>query len=361
MQVGETLIDKIYEAGLVPELWPALLSEVTSLLGGVGSVLIADGGREQQVACSTGFETVISGYIEEGWSECNQRFDRAVARRLPAFLTEQDLFTQEEIVADPMLQGYFLPRGLGRELGAVLAATDGGVLLLTVQRRFSDGPPSAQVMDLANALRPHLARAATISARIGLDRAKVTVDALQSLGRPVATLNARGQAIAMNPLFRDAIPSIVVERRGRIALSDLQADDLLAKVIFRPPDRGVEPGALSIPTRDTGTGACTIAHLVPVRRSALDMFAAAAFILLLSPVARPVVLDASLLKGLFDLTPAEVRLCSALAHGSRNLPQVAKDVGLSYYTVKTQLKTIFQKTGSRSQAELMRLIVGLGH
>ena len=59
----------------------------------------------------------------------------------------------------------------------------------------------------------------------------------------------------------------------------------------------------------------------------------------------------------FGLTPAEARLSSALVAG-RSLADYAREVGLSRNTARNQLATIFEKTGTRRQAELVAHIIG---
>ena len=59
----------------------------------------------------------------------------------------------------------------------------------------------------------------------------------------------------------------------------------------------------------------------------------------------------------FGLTPAEARLSSALVAG-RSLADYARETGLSRNTARNQLATIFEKTGTRRQAELVVHIIG---
>jgi DNA-binding CsgD family transcriptional regulator len=61
---------------------------------------------------------------------------------------------------------------------------------------------------------------------------------------------------------------------------------------------------------------------------------------------------------LFGLTPAEACLAVALAGGKR-LEDVAEERGVRMPTLRTQLPAVLDKTGTRRQADLMRLIVGL--
>ncbi len=57
----------------------------------------------------------------------------------------------------------------------------------------------------------------------------------------------------------------------------------------------------------------------------------------------------------YGLTPAEARLAERLAQ-SGSLKRVAARTQRSYYTLRSQLRAIFEKTGAHSQPELIRLI-----
>jgi DNA-binding CsgD family transcriptional regulator len=57
----------------------------------------------------------------------------------------------------------------------------------------------------------------------------------------------------------------------------------------------------------------------------------------------------------YGLTAAEARLVEGLARNG-SLRRCAHDAHRSYHTLRAQLRAVFQKTGARSQIELMRLI-----
>ncbi len=60
----------------------------------------------------------------------------------------------------------------------------------------------------------------------------------------------------------------------------------------------------------------------------------------------------------FGLSGAEARLARAICHGD-SVDEYARDQGLRLPTVRTQLSSIFNKTGTERQATLVRLIVGI--
>lgn len=69
-------------------------------------------------------------------------------------------------------------------------------------------------------------------------------------------------------------------------------------------------------------------------------------------------LDQATLKQVFGLTAAEGALAQALIGGD-SLEQVAEGLGVSLNTVKTQLKSVFAKTDTQRQAQLVKLLMGL--
>jgi DNA-binding CsgD family transcriptional regulator len=70
-------------------------------------------------------------------------------------------------------------------------------------------------------------------------------------------------------------------------------------------------------------------------------------------------LDPFLISTTFDLTPAEARVASLLVSG---LPvkRIARELKVGLSTVRTQLKSVFEKTGTHRQSELMRVLLLAG-
>lgn len=59
----------------------------------------------------------------------------------------------------------------------------------------------------------------------------------------------------------------------------------------------------------------------------------------------------------FMLTPAEVQVALGIAEG-KSLAAIAKMRGVAISTVRGQLKSVFVKTGTHRQAELVASLVG---
>lgn len=79
---------------------------------------------------------------------------------------------------------------------------------------------------------------------------------------------------------------------------------------------------------------------------------------LVAPLDRRRIATANQLMDLFGLSAAEARLARALCHGD-SLEEYATDQGLKLPTVKTQLRSIFAKTGTERQSSLVRVLSGV--
>jgi len=65
---------------------------------------------------------------------------------------------------------------------------------------------------------------------------------------------------------------------------------------------------------------------------------------------------ATILHALFGLTAAEARLASLLAEGN-SLVEIADEIRVTHGTLRSQLKSVFQKTDTSRQAQLVRLLL----
>ena len=69
-------------------------------------------------------------------------------------------------------------------------------------------------------------------------------------------------------------------------------------------------------------------------------------------------LDPFVIAAAFDLTPGEARVAVATGQGL-TAEQIARANAVSINTVRSQLRSIFDKTGTARQAELVSVLAGL--
>jgi DNA-binding CsgD family transcriptional regulator len=354
----DDLVDLIYEAGVQSELWPSVLDRMSGIAGADGGVLFAAGTGLPQWTASANMRDHMVAFVEEGWAANNARSAAAFRKRLSSFSTDHDTLEPEEIETAPIYRDFFRPRGFGWSIGTSIVPLTGDVLVVSLERRYELGPVDDACKAILDPLRPHLARAALLSARLGLERARSTVLSLEMVGLAAAVVTADGRMVASNRRL-DAMTDTVVPRAfDRLALADAAAQKTLAAALRRLaiPQEGFA-GALSFPaTRPAGQP--RIVHLVPLVATARDVFRKGDAVMIVADIGNGGMPEASLLEALFDLTPAETRVAQRAAAGTP-LKTIARDLSLSHETVRTHMRAILRKSGARGQVELVRLVATL--
>jgi DNA-binding CsgD family transcriptional regulator len=143
----------------------------------------------------------------------------------------------------------------------------------------------------------------------------------------------------------------------RVALKDKGADQLLRDAVAHIDSEGGSR-VRSFPLRDADAEAAMVAHVIPIRLSARDIFLRCAAVLAIMPVAAPQAPPIELVQSLFDLTPAEARVARSLASG-KTVEDIASDGGVSLNTVRTHVRGVLAKTGCDRQAEVVALLTGI--
>lgn len=353
----DDLIDRIYECSVVPEAWPTVLDDVAALSGAVGGLLFS-ARKALNWTASDRVADVFAEYVNDGWfGKCSRRVC-LMSQDAPSFFVEHDFWSDAEIDADPVYRDFFRPRGLGWSAGTGLQVPTGDNIVFSVERPFTDGPVDPDSVARLNMIRPHLARSALVSARLQHKRAQGASEALTALQLPAFLLKATGEVAEISPLAADLSDHVVHGAHGRLRLRDGQADRILTDAIAAL-DRDADDMARSFPVRGGDGLPRLVAHVIPVRRGAHDVFGDSFALLLLIPVAADRAPSATLMKSLFDLTPAEARVARGIAAGET--PEaLATEGDVAISTVRTQLRRVLEKTGCARQADLAALLARIG-
>ncbi|MDO8398044.1 MAG: helix-turn-helix transcriptional regulator [Bradyrhizobium sp.] len=351
------LIDRIYECSFVPELWPGVLDELAHLTDSRGGLLFSARDRVLKWTASANLNDIFRSYVEDGWfSRCPRRIC-LFGKTLPAFFVEHDFWTQEQLDSNPIYRDFFRPRGLGWSAGTGLQLPTGDHIVFSIERDHSRGPIEKERVELLNELRSHLARSAFVAARLGLQRARGAKEALTAMGLPALLLGQDGTVIEANPLIEDLPDHLQWRAQNRIALADGHANELL-RAALAALDTNAELSVRSFPLRDADDKAALVVHLIPIRRSAHDIFAGSYALLVVTPVSAPAAPPVELMRSLFDLTVSEARVARGLAVGE-TLEEIAVSGGVAISTVRSQLRQVLEKTGCARQAEVVSLLANV--
>lgn len=357
------LVDGIYDAATDRSAWRPTLEK---LYAGLHSNMAALAWENQASGAADGVvaglpATVRAAYCQ-GQKDHNVLMQRALAQGPGAVITERDLMSPDELAATGFYREWQDPFGLHHLLGFVLHRDRAWAGTLTIGRPHQAGAFSADDIAFGQLLMPHLQRASALSmrlARLEFQRQTV-VTALDRLGHGVFLLDAAGRiAFANQPgeaLLRtdDGMKTVEGRPRAARAIDTAQLDRLIARAVRGTPTEG---GAAAL-ARPSGKRPLQ-AIVVPFRHQLewLPRPTPAALLLLVDPE-ESAPTQGEILRQLYGLSPAEARLTLLIIAGSSR-QQAAEQLGIADATARTQLERVFAKTGTRRQAELIRLLAGL--
>jgi hypothetical protein len=182
------LIDTIYEASVAPELWPRVLDALAACCDAKGAVMAVATREDVRWLCSPAIAKMVETWIGGGAFGRDGRSKRFAARREPRFHTDLDAFTAQELEREPFYAEFLRPHGLGWCASTSIRSPCGETVVFSVEKAHRKGAVDRRAVALLDRLRPHLARAALLSARIGLERTQANVAALETIGLPAAAV-----------------------------------------------------------------------------------------------------------------------------------------------------------------------------
>ncbi len=248
-------------------------------------------------------------------------------------------------------------------VGARIADDGPRSLLASVEFTRRHGHPDDAILTTFQRVLPHIANAWKISGLIDtVDAAKGLIETLagQRLCGLVG-LRADGSVLFMNAVAEDVIRAgdglMVVGSflRAARAANDRTLQQLIDGVL-RPQsgDRPNAGGAVAV-ARPSGRMPFGV-RVMPsaagerLRQGELPL----ALVLIADPDRRATPSD-TILRSL-GFSPNEVRIAQRLIQG-RTLAEAARDLGMAHNTARAHLRSIFAKTQTRSQVELVRMLV----
>jgi DNA-binding CsgD family transcriptional regulator len=350
------LVDGIYDASTGLTTWTDFARQIEGALKGPTAIFVQ---RERPVEalamCSDADDSRAREYLDGLWTD-----DRAMRRIRET--SSFDVVLDRTLITDAEREDSEFYRGfLGRNNGhrGLYAPVQRGAetsVVLSVQRARWHGEYTPRELALVRRLQPHVERGLRISDRLRQARL-LEAAALQALDEN--GLEAIFTASDGRVRFATAAAEHRLEQRGltithgRLRARAHQADQRLAAAIggaARP--FSTEACDVELPGRPASR-----VLVAPARHGTAAIAPEPLAMLLFAPVAE-VNVDAAALRRAFDLTPAEARLLAALTEGER-LQDFADRLGVSVATAKTHLASVFRKTGTRRQAELVRVALSV--
>ncbi len=90
--MDQSLVDRIYESSVVPELWPSVLDELARTADAIGGIFFVANTKVVSWTCSAIMQYGMEKFAKSDIVARGQRGNRLIAACHAGFLTEQDGF-----------------------------------------------------------------------------------------------------------------------------------------------------------------------------------------------------------------------------------------------------------------------------
>lgn len=375
LALDDRVVQAIYRAaaGLLP--WKTALGGINRAMAGVGlQLVVVDKARGLLVHSEQPWDELLPIAIDATLDHVREyhRHDPHLARAMSLPVGEvmhtAEAFPREQFADHPFYRDFWAAYGVGSLLAVKILDNATHRVGLGLSRMVWQPTYSAEEIDLFRRYAEHLACAFGIAESFGEARADGGAGKLimEASPRPMFLLDATGRVIRRNDAAAKWLQAKVPLREveGLLCGANPQAAEQFASALGELRMRLMAPDAdaQALPQRqalrlagDRGPGLVGSLWTLPARAT-MGVFGLQPTLLLTIPAPQvPGHADAMLLGSMFDLTPAEVQVALALLQG-QSVKDIAAQRQTAVYTVRSQLRSLFDKTDTRRQAELVNLV-----
>jgi len=362
------VIGDIYDASLDPALWPNAIESICGYIGAASASLHSQDSISRATDALFWWGDASSAphyfkiYLEQ-YGKINPIFPGVIFFDVEQPVTVPDVISCEEFVQTRFFREWLAPQSLMDGMFSNLEKGATSCALFTAMRHAAQGQVDDRMRRRFELITPHVRRSMLIGKVIDLHRveAAALADSLDELASGMVIVDSTGRIIHANLSAHRLIAEANVLRpaNGRIAAIDPQGTRSLLDVFMaaQAGDMAVGKNGIAIPL--TGrTGERYVAHVLPLtsgarRKAGVSYSATAAMFIRKATLDLPSPPEA--VASQFHLTPAEVRVLFAIVVIG-GVPQVAPVLGISDQTVKSHLHRIYEKTETKRQADLVKLV-----
>lgn len=380
LQSFSNVVEKIYDAAVTPGLWGEVAGKVADLHASPYCILFAVHlpGVEVGFAFPHGLNAEAQAMWASGYAQKDIWMNRSHARGMVTdgnVMRGEDILPDEEFFASEYYREFLHRFDVRYLLSGVMFGGDSRTLpaaACSVMRPHASTTYSSDDVAMHRMVVNHLSKALGTMWRLRVAEMELasTYAALDRLERGVVLLDGAGSATFINAAARRLLAA---DDGMRIRASATGGESLA----FRNPDTQARFEAMVRASTGTDRAQPTTHFLQGLRvdrpsgkpgyviqvspLGQATQFARGAdhrAIAFLSDPAEPGLMRESLLVEVYRLTPAEARLAAELLSGD-SLALIAQRLGISHETARSHLGSIFEKTGTHRQAQLVRLLASL--
>ena len=363
MQGADRLVGQIYDAAVEPGRWPQVLEILSDFLEGAATKLTFQNARtSRSEASSVRMPPEADRTYAQYYYKTNVFLPRIAKLRAGTLIPVWQLLPREAYQRSEFYNDFCRPGDMCHPIGVVLANEPDVRVVFTCGRAKTAGEFEPEHLDRLRHIGPHLVRAASVSLRLSRSELvrNANAEALDRLAQGVLIVAANGEILFANR----AAESLLAEADGiRTEKSTLRASApadtaLFQRLIAAAAERSEAGGVMALARPVPRRPLSVLVAPLTIESTWFAMSRPAAIVFAADPDNAPRNVQDQL-RNLYRLTPAEAAVAIAIARGE-GLQAVADELRISLTTARTHLQHVFEKTETRRQAELVRLIATSG-
>jgi DNA-binding CsgD family transcriptional regulator/PAS domain-containing protein len=361
------LLYTLYAAPTSPELWPTFLQEFIGRVGVPGGCIVYHDTNQQQSSLTAyvGLDPTANSLYERYYCKKDEWAIAALQKPTkPGELIYGDELCPRRQLRRTEFYNDFLVRYDTNLFCAIeTLKTDTQLESISFFQGVNDQEPDRDQTDLIRLVIPHIQAALRTRRQIAAAEtaSREFEETLNCLERGVVLLDQSG-----NCLFVNASAQRILDRRDGISIvksklwvhSPVERARLAALTQRSCTSEVINPGDPVAISRHGKRPLNISVHRFCSENPRVSKRAVA--IAFISDPEQQVKTPSSLMTSLFGFTQAECRLAGLLVTGY-SLKHAAEKCQVTYETVRSQVKSIFNKTGVRRQTELMQLLLKIWH
>ena len=358
------LVGEIYDAAVDPARRNAALEHVAGFVGGSAvTILSRDLSRLSiEIHQHYGTDSRFRALYRDRYVELDPLLGRHLDLPIEQTVGVADVMPYSDFVATSFYREWVEPQGAVDLATVTLERSSTRTTILQVMRGRSRGTVDDAMRERMRLLAPHIQRSRVMSRQI---RARShTVDdlaeVLDSLSIAVCLFDAEGRVVHANAACRQAFAKgdVLAIVGDRVVARDTQTDKIFRGLFDVVADGGIQSSSRRrIELLTSADGQQYLAHAFPLTRERSLQRDGAATVLFVQKASMVPLHAPEAISAAFRLTPSELRVLMAIVEFG-GVPDIAAKLGIAETTVKTHLGRLFEKTGARRQADLVKIAAG---
>jgi DNA-binding CsgD family transcriptional regulator len=352
----EGLIDRIYRTSFEPDTWRSILGDMCSRIGaGSAMFTVATDAFFGHVTVGSA-EKLLPDFLQKAPLIGDPRAKRAYDQ-LARFIDDREVLSPHELATLPYCRDFIYNLERAHQAASFFVAERGLPISVHFSRPPGEQPFGAEQFKWLETMRPHAMRGIELMVNAEWSRMTSVVKTLGHLKIPAAVISIGGKSLIENEAFAMSREEVFGRTSHQVGF-------------------GLSPAAARVRTElklfERGWAACfgrrpvtsfPVAGVRPSERHVVHLTLCGegpatlsiGLLMLITRVGIGETLPVEMIEFLFDLTSMQAVIAQDIGAG-KSVGEIASERGLSEHTVRSHLKTIYDKLDVHRQAELIRLV-----